>query len=1158
MGLAILLQTSLPLLGSRQHAPQTALADGSALDPMPIAPPPVRKAAGGAINTNLVFSPVLPETEAGSILQGWLDANPHLLNLSVTPSLRLDYLHTVHGVGGLRDRVYVHFVQTVQGVDVAGTDVSFSFDPSVSPLRIDSLRSSLYPGITIASLPTQADTAARLKITRRAGSINAQTLPRRIRWIDGRWQALQEYLLPEQGLHAAINAEGEIRVWDDRQYSIVSGQVTGRGVMFDPVATGANLNTIPLPDLKIADGAGADVYTDSQGNYTFSTPSPMNVMIGLSGRWGLIQDLGNSPLSVTLSPGAASPANLTFNPSGSSENSDAQVNGYLHEHVVHDYIKTRGVDPDGLDTILPVYVNENDVCNSYYILRSIHFFKSGGGCINSAYDTFIYHEYGHFIDDLIGGITNQALSEGWGDIMAMFVSGQPKMGEAFFGTPASEVRDGVNSYIYHAGDESHTEGQAWMGFAWDLRAGLIETFGQTQGIALAENLILPVFWANSADIPSAVREVALRDSPDGDPTHAVHFALIAGAATNHGIGSLLPSSVTITSPANNATVSGVITISGTASDSAGVASVSIGTGSSNFGVATGTTSWTFVLDTTLLTNGPLSLTATSKNYSGTGTTATIQLQVSNAGQAGYDSALKAPACTDASSICDSRNLVNGRGPQVGGVEPNQPNTINNSCADGKSGTYHVDESIDHLRVSTSDGQAFAAGKTARIDATVWAYSDQDYLDLYYAANANTPSWIFIGTSKAGAHGLQLMSGTYTLPVGTRQAIRASLRFFGVAAPCTYGYYDDHDDLVFAVTPGVPALPNPPTGVILSNPTVSSLQLNWNAAAGPIAGYRVDVSRDSAFTNFITGYQNLDAGSALSQLVNNLQPATSYFARVRSYDASGNISTNSATASGTTAQVAAPVITSPLSAAAQVGAAFEYTITATNSPTSFNAMGLPAGLSVMPGTGQIFGTPSFSGNFTINISATNAGGTGVATLLLTVSPAAMAPPVITSPTSTAGTVGVPFTYTIAGTNTPTSFQATGLPGGLSLNPVTGVISGVPLSAGVTTVVLGATNAAGTGTGTLRVTIVAPAPPGAPVAGFTAAPMTGSAPLTVVFDASGSTGGNLTYSWNFGDHVVDWGATASHTYTQSGAYAVTLTVANGFGTDHIRLVVAVTGN
>ena len=34
----------------------------------------------------------------------------------------------------------------------------------------------------------------------------------------------------------------------------------------------------------------------------------------------------------------------------------------------------------------------------------------------------------------------------------------------------------------------------------------------------------------------------------------------------------------------------------------------------------------------------------------------------------------------------------------GGAEPNQPNTINSTCADGTSGTFHSDESLDQLKV----------------------------------------------------------------------------------------------------------------------------------------------------------------------------------------------------------------------------------------------------------------------------------------------------------------------------------------------------------------------------------------------------------------------------------------------------------------------------
>src|SRR5438128_9169051 len=149
------------------------------------------------------------------------------------------------------------------------------------------------------------------------------------------------------------------------------------------------------------------------------------------------------------------------------------------------------------------------------------------------------------------------------------------------------------------------------------------------------------------------------------------------------------------------------------------------------------------------------------------------------------------------------------------------------------------------------------------------------------------------------------------------------------------------------------------------------------------------------------------------------------------------------ATASTVLAAKPVITSPLTATGQVGVAFSYQITATNSPTSFNATPLPAGLSVNTITGLISGTPTTAGTFSVTISATNSSGTGSATLTLTIKPP---PPVITSATTASGTVGIAFSYQITATNNPTSFNATGLPGGLTVNTTTGVISGTPTTAG----------------------------------------------------------------------------------------------------------------
>ena len=102
----------------------------------------------------------------------------------------------------------------------------------------------------------------------------------------------------------------------------------------------------------------------------------------------------------------------------------------------------------------------------------------------------------------------------------------------------------------------------------------------------------------------------------------------------------------------------------------------------------------------------------------------------------------------------------------------------------------------------------------------------------------------------------------------------------------------------------------------------------------------------------------------------------------------------------TVNPAAPVITSATSATGTVGTAFTYQITASNSPTSFGATGLPAGLTVNTASGSITGTPSVSGTSTVTLSATNAGGTGNATLALTINPAASGGSVTLTPASIA--------------------------------------------------------------------------------------------------------------------------------------------------------------
>lgn len=82
----------------------------------------------------------------------------------------------------------------------------------------------------------------------------------------------------------------------------------------------------------------------------------------------------------------------------------------------------------------------------------------------------------------------------------------------------------------------------------------------------------------------------------------------------------------------------------------------------------------------------------------------------------------------------------------------------------------------------------------------------------------------------------------------------------------------------------------------------------------------------------------------------------------------------------------PGITSAATAAATYGSAFSYNITASNTPTSYGASGLPGGLSVNTASGLISGTPTQSGAYAATIGATNSAGSGTASLAITVAKA----------------------------------------------------------------------------------------------------------------------------------------------------------------------------
>ena len=96
----------------------------------------------------------------------------------------------------------------------------------------------------------------------------------------------------------------------------------------------------------------------------------------------------------------------------------------------------------------------------------------------------------------------------------------------------------------------------------------------------------------------------------------------------------------------------------------------------------------------------------------------------------------------------------------------------------------------------------------------------------------------------------------------------------------------------------PTPPQPPSANSATNISTNAFTANWGSSSGA-SGYRLDVSATSTFSSFLSGYQNLDVGNALTRSVTGLNPSTTYYYRVRAYNSNGT-SGNSNSISVTTA------------------------------------------------------------------------------------------------------------------------------------------------------------------------------------------------------------------------------------------------------------------
>ena len=153
---------------------------------------------------------------------------------------------------------------------------------------------------------------------------------------------------------------------------------------------------------------------------------------------------------------------------------------------------------------------------------------------------------------------------------------------------------------------------------------------------------------------------------------------------------------------------------------------------------------------------------------------------------------------------------------------------------------------------------------------------------------------------------------------------------------------------------------------------------------------------------------------------------------------------------------------------------DYKIMSTGAPSSFSVTGtLPEGLFIDALNGVIYGTPQVSNTFSINVFISKTDNDNTITSYSEPFTINILPEInsdlditFTSYESNNYTITTEFQAASA----PCTFSATNLPAGLSLNSVTGLISGKPTEYGVKLVNITATNAGGSDTKILKINIL----------------------------------------------------------------------------------------
>lgn len=319
----------------------------------------------------------------------------------------------------------------------------------------------------------------------------------------------------------------------------VQGNVAGLATPGLEPDTGTNTPvSTDLPNVTVEILGGNESETDIDGNFVIphggsSAVTVRSEMRGPSLSQG-INDLGGGELLIDLNVTPPGPADFLHNASPTQFDT-AEVNTMLHTSLVHTFLGDINPSYPGLNRAFTANTNITSTCNAFYDGVSINFYREGGGCVNTAYSTVVYHEYGHKIVDDGASFPSGDYHEGMADCVSMILADDPVVGEGFSG-PGTNVRSGINNRTYPCGGAVHFCGQVMSGSVWDTRDALEQT-EPTQYLDIIQSLTINQIAIHSGGIdPGITIDFLTLDDDDANLDNGTpHYDEINLGFGNHGM-----------------------------------------------------------------------------------------------------------------------------------------------------------------------------------------------------------------------------------------------------------------------------------------------------------------------------------------------------------------------------------------------------------------------------------------------------------------------------------------------------------------------------------------------------------------------------------------------------------------------------------------------